>query len=283
LPDLLERGNDSAHASKVQQQSYLTNPPIQALVAATGGNWRYPECHNPGWANVNAATQAVLDRLVAAVLPTLPGNYVHVCALYDAHRTFEEKKQLRLFTSKGAVFYLTFLVEKAFLMLSAKPLRKESGKWTLQVDSNVIYDLSDKRDRFSIFSHGVFQSPDSAQLRILVAAAQHCEMQMLTYLPLATETALFTNLCHFLQHQYRAVENRFGIVEERVAAMDQRYSILEQSVANLPTAVANLGNQSSRCASSNCASGIANHKCKCTFACSSRRGTRNSVFAESRQ
>jgi hypothetical protein len=214
--------------------SYLTNPPIQALVAAAGGNWCFPECHNPGWANINAATQAVLDRLVVAVLHTLPGNYAHVCALYDAHRTFEEKKQLQLFMSKGAISYLKFLVEKAFLMLAAKPLHKESGKWSLQVDSSVIYDLSDKLDCFSIFSHGVFQSPDFMQLKILVAAAQHHETQMLTYLPLATETALFTNLRHFLQHQYRAVENRFGIMEDQVAAMDQRYSILEQSVANLP-------------------------------------------------
>jgi hypothetical protein len=228
-----QRGNDSAHASRVQQQSYLTNPPIQALVAAAGGNWRFPECHNPGWANVNAATQAVLDRLVDAVMPTLRGNYAHVCALYDAHRTYEEKKELRLFMAKGSVSYFKFTVEKAFLMMAAKPLRKESGKWTLQMNSGIIHDLSDKFNEDSIFSHGVFQSHDFEQLKILVAAAQERETQLLTYLPLATETALYTNIRHFLQHQYGAVEQRF-------ASMDQRYGVLEQSVANLPAAVANL-------------------------------------------
>jgi hypothetical protein len=190
----------------VQRLSYLSNPPVEAAVAAAGGNWWYPQCHDPGWGNISPAMQVVLDKLIDVLLPNLREQYNNVHQLFDNTLSFDVRKHECLFQAKGAVAYVKFAVEHALLMLASRPVRKVLGKWTLQVHSDVLYDLSDKLDGRTVFSLPIFTTPAFDQLKACVAQAQDREVAMLTHLPLDAETALGTSIRQSLQPLYHSMD-----------------------------------------------------------------------------
>jgi hypothetical protein len=119
----------------VQQRSYLCNPPVQAVVAAAGGNWRYPQCHDPAWGKVTAEMQVLLDQLIDEMVPRLRQRYHEVLNLFNNTRSYNERRDGRLFNARGAISYIKFAMERALLMLASRPVRKINGQWTLQAQS----------------------------------------------------------------------------------------------------------------------------------------------------
>jgi hypothetical protein len=150
--------------------------------------------------------QVVLDKLIDVLLPNLREQYNNVHQLFDNTLSFDVQKHECLFQAKGAVAYVKFAVERALLMLASRPVRKVLGKWTLQVHSGVLYDLSNKLDGRTVFSLPIFTTPAFDQLKACVAQAQDREVAMLTHLPLDAETALGTSIQQSMQPLYHSVD-----------------------------------------------------------------------------
>jgi hypothetical protein len=220
----------------VQQRSYLLNPPIQAIVAAAGGNWRYPQCHDPAWGKVTAEMQVLLDQLIDAIVPRLRQRYNEVHELFAVTRSYNQRKENRLFMAKGAIHYIKFAMEHALLMLASRPVRKVNGQWTLQTQSPTYYHLSDNTNQNSFFSLAPFHGAAFQQLTALVAQAQNREVEMLTHLNMAAETVLGTTIRDTMQPLYHSVDQAFiGMRNEqaefRNAMLQQQNAMAAQQAA----------------------------------------------------
>jgi hypothetical protein len=86
--------------TKAQSQSYITNPPTEAVVGRAGGNWRNPSEHCPPHEMV-----VVSDDLMNIIpqVCELMTNYQHVLAHHAACTTHKEIQEKRLFTACGTL------------------------------------------------------------------------------------------------------------------------------------------------------------------------------------
>jgi Transcriptional activator of glycolytic enzymes len=196
----------------VQGQSYLTTPPIKAVVAVAGGNHRLPECHNPGWCYKDDATQQLLDCLVLAVIPIVSQTHVQITRLFDEAVSYQEQADNRLFMVLGVISYIKFAIEHAFLMLAAQRVKKMKGVWKVQTNENALIDQANASHNI-FFSHGVFRTADFMSLKAKVADNQDREMERLVHMPLGMQTALGHHLTQGLVPQFAALDEKFNEVQ----------------------------------------------------------------------
>jgi hypothetical protein len=225
--------NDRPGLTKVQHQSYLTTPPIEAVVVAAGGKRQFPECHHPGWANVNGATRALLTTLMNALNPLFRSTLDDIAQQSRNCPSYQEKKARRLFAALGSIEYMNFALERALLMLASKPMKKVCGVWKLQVDSPVILDLCDRTNRNSIFSSQVFDSLEFEQLKVEVAQSQAMDDQNLTHMPGAQQAAIVQNVANIMIPHLARVENFLSEQRGESAANSQRLNAVEAQLATL--------------------------------------------------
>jgi hypothetical protein len=96
----VERSKKKEGPTKAQSQSYITNPPTDAVVGRDGGNWRNPYEHCPP-----CERWFVSDNLMNTIpqVCELMANYQQVlahCATCITHKEIQEK---RLFTACGTL------------------------------------------------------------------------------------------------------------------------------------------------------------------------------------
>jgi hypothetical protein len=102
--------------SRAKNESYITTPPVNAMVAAAGGDHTCPENHQPPWITV-----PVPDDLLDLILPALTATCRQVHARYYACTTHEEQKEKRLCTLKCCIDSMIFDVSTVFFAFLYPP------------------------------------------------------------------------------------------------------------------------------------------------------------------
>lgn len=79
-------------------QSYLNNPPLDAVVDRAGGDPRNVRRFNPKWSKLT-----VSDTLLGLAMPPLTAQIAAVAEKYQSVTTKKARKEGRLDTAKGSV------------------------------------------------------------------------------------------------------------------------------------------------------------------------------------
>lgn len=235
------KARSSEVISKTQQQSYMGTPSVRGCVAGGGGDKNHPESHNPGWGIRNDTIRGLLDELVAATMPSIPAALITV-QQYRSHLhgieannapSHAQLLEQRLVTANGCMSYFKFAVESAFLMLAARPVLRVRGVWKLQVESPILYDLSDRENHHAMFSLPVFQSQAFAQLRVEVARSQQNEMNMAVHIEAHLQTVLTRQVTDNLEPRFSVLTQQMLAIQNQQADMLHQQSAQYESLRRL--------------------------------------------------
>jgi hypothetical protein len=205
------RGSAKSEKMLPSQEAYIDTPAIGAMVAAAGGDWEHPECHNPAWGmNPRSPdTQALLDRLINMVLPGLIPAYDRARVLFEqCNADWRLLKTRCLFMAKGFTAYLRHAVESAFLMLASRPVLYVDGRWQLQSNSPVLFEMTDNTNPDSVFSLQAFGSAEFDALKLQVQVRQNEERDGVLNLEPQVETVLVQRITQSLQPQLQGIRSQ---------------------------------------------------------------------------
>jgi hypothetical protein len=207
--------------SKAQQESYLTNPPINAMVAAAGGDHTCPESHQPP-----RTTVIVPDELLQLIFPALIMTRKNVYARYFACTTHEERKEQRLCTLKGCIDGLILDVTR-FLQMAASRFVDPKDPNILQKDSLTIQGhFKNAAARggaaYRIFNHRVFDS----DVYKTFAARVHCAEDEYHALLDLEEPPLGPGQQKQLSKMSRQIDRRFTMLSKQLITQISRVTAL---------------------------------------------------------
>jgi hypothetical protein len=164
----LDNGKKTDGPTKSQSQSYITNPPTDAVVGHAGGNWRNPREHCPPREMV-----AVSDDLMRSLpqVAMLMENYELAITERRKCKTHKEIQEKRLYTTCGTLGSILNDIRSVFRCLASRPVNPKSR--LLESASGTLFDLlKDSVTLRDVLSHEVFKSPLFKDLCDQVKAAE---------------------------------------------------------------------------------------------------------------
>jgi hypothetical protein len=162
--------------SKTQNLSYLTNPPVDAVVQRAGSDPKYPRCHLPLW-STPSVSQELLDIAAAYLSPQRKIVDERIDQLRTAASTAAKPKSThaalksnQMITANGTLSAFEHDVCLALLQAAARPLDEQNR---LVPDSEPLYKTW---GQFPLFrKHPVFQSAPFLELVEKVKEAQESD------------------------------------------------------------------------------------------------------------
>jgi hypothetical protein len=155
--------------TKAQSQSYITNPPTDAVVGRAGGNWRNPREHCPPREMV-----VVSDDLMNIIpqVNELMKNYQQVLTLRAACKTHKEIREKRLITACGTLGAVLNDIRCFFKVLASRPVDPRSHLFDAQ--SPIILELLKESVALrDVLNHPVFDSPQFMELCTMVKHSEN--------------------------------------------------------------------------------------------------------------
>ena len=221
--------------NKDQGRSYLTNPLAKAVVAAAGGDPRYPELHNPGWCKSIPAILVLLENLLDAALPCINTTHKIIHQAFNNCTSHRERREKRLFMVRGSINVIKFSTEQAFLMLASRPMKKVKGLWKLEVESPPIFEAFGDH-RHQLFCHEIFESQDFLQLVDEVKTLQDQEHDADLDLSPQAETKLERIVERRMLPQFKAMLNHVNDLTAMVKTVLQERELAPSGNSNTNTA-----------------------------------------------
>jgi hypothetical protein len=152
----LDNGKKTDGPTKSQSQSYITNPPTDAVVGHAGGNWRNLREHCPPREMV-----AVSDNLMCSLpqVAMLMENYEVAITERRECKMHKEIQEKRLYTTCGTLGSILNDTRSVFRCLASCPVNPKSRR-LLESAYGTLFDLlKDSVTLRDVLSHEVFKSP----------------------------------------------------------------------------------------------------------------------------
>jgi hypothetical protein len=158
-------GGNTADRNVAQEESYLTTPPLDCLVAMAGDPSRHHNARRfyPGWNDVKTS----LPELVYKALPQLHEQIVEVCDAFDKATSHQQREKERLYMARGSLLHLRSCIERAFQIAAARPIDADTGK-VKESSQPLFYTYRNS----PLFHHPIWQSDEFKALVVSMEARQ---------------------------------------------------------------------------------------------------------------